>query len=790
MAIILRNGLMVNFDPAKLRVAELAFVTDTKKLYLGVGDSQAEEVMLQKNMDTEKAERQAADEELQNNIDALRSAIGSPLVASTAAEMTDTNRVYVYVGSETGYANGHWYYYNGTAWADGGVYNAVAFETDKELDTADMAADAKATGDAINGLRGDVAELQESLDAKAEIDGYYDEMTVGSAEQLLSSDYIVDKVPYNFRTSGGSLDIGNREIDKIVGGSIVWNQWLSNTKLPEDSALYSSDTFTQNNVTLAKNSNGGYTISTTEEGASARVQLKIGSSSLLPNFTNNGHIFYFTINGRTDDIFFNFVSADYKKIPYIYKRSSSSGFNMWLIVEAGAIITTPIEVYPLLIDITQMFGATIAQHIYTLEKATTGAGVAYFKKFFPKDYYPFNKGELMSVRTAAHVMTGFNQFDENAEGEIIGNYRVFKIPIGETNLLWMTLEEKSSSVELTTENIGFCKDPSHMGSKYRWVMRNGVYTPNDAYNVKPVSSTDYYSYVVVYPSDINTLNRIKQKYNINVNLSWSGWRNGEYEPYVKHTYPLSDLELKGVPLLDANGDIYYNGDTYESDGTVTRKAVTVVLNGSENWIQSRTPDESAVSRFFRYNIGDLGSVIDQAYSCDKYPIKVAISDSDIGSNVYNSPTYKTAMIVIRPANSPTMTVAEFKALLAANPVTVTYLLTTPTIETADPYTNPQIVDAFGTEEYVDTRDVPIPVGHETEYMPNLRDKLQHLPNLADSDGYYVIQQTGHQMELVHFRIPQAPSTDGEYTLKATVSGGTPTYTWEATEAAATTETEA
>lgn len=159
MAIILRNGLMVNFDPAKLRVAELAFVTDTKKLYLGVGDSQAEEVMLQKNMDTEKAERQAADEELQNNIDALRSAIGSPLVASTAAEMTDTNRVYVYVGSETGYANGHWYYYNGTAWADGGVYNAVAFETDKELDTADMAADAKATGDEIRNLKSGFTQI-------------------------------------------------------------------------------------------------------------------------------------------------------------------------------------------------------------------------------------------------------------------------------------------------------------------------------------------------------------------------------------------------------------------------------------------------------------------------------------------------------------------------------------------------------------------------------------------------------------------------------------------------------
>lgn len=53
-------------------------------------------------------------------------AYGSPLTASTAAGMLDTTRVYVYVGSEAGMVNGNWYYYNGTAWVSGGVYNAVA----------------------------------------------------------------------------------------------------------------------------------------------------------------------------------------------------------------------------------------------------------------------------------------------------------------------------------------------------------------------------------------------------------------------------------------------------------------------------------------------------------------------------------------------------------------------------------------------------------------------------------------------------------------------------------------
>lgn len=80
---------------------------------------------------------------------ATKAEVGSPLVAASVAEMTDTNKIYVYVGSESGYTSGNWYYYNGSDWVSGGIYNAVAFETDTTLTQAGMAADAKATGDAI-----------------------------------------------------------------------------------------------------------------------------------------------------------------------------------------------------------------------------------------------------------------------------------------------------------------------------------------------------------------------------------------------------------------------------------------------------------------------------------------------------------------------------------------------------------------------------------------------------------------------------------------------------------------
>ena len=81
----------------------------------------------------------------------MKENVGSPLVAATAAAMTDESRIYVYTGSETGYTAGNWYYWNGSAWASGGVYNSAAVQTDTTLTQSGMAADAKATGDAIAG---------------------------------------------------------------------------------------------------------------------------------------------------------------------------------------------------------------------------------------------------------------------------------------------------------------------------------------------------------------------------------------------------------------------------------------------------------------------------------------------------------------------------------------------------------------------------------------------------------------------------------------------------------------
>ena len=69
--------------------------------------------------------REAAEEAEESAIKAERAATTAGeaiLVVTQASQMTDTSRIYFYGGNETGYTTGHWYYFNGTAWTDGGEY--------------------------------------------------------------------------------------------------------------------------------------------------------------------------------------------------------------------------------------------------------------------------------------------------------------------------------------------------------------------------------------------------------------------------------------------------------------------------------------------------------------------------------------------------------------------------------------------------------------------------------------------------------------------------------------------
>lgn len=97
------------------------------KKYLDLEGLEHYEATIKSRLGAEANTRMSTDNTLQAQINGLAS--GSPLVASSTSGMTDTTRVYVNT------TDGHWYYYNGGAWTDGGVYQATAISSnDPEID--------------------------------------------------------------------------------------------------------------------------------------------------------------------------------------------------------------------------------------------------------------------------------------------------------------------------------------------------------------------------------------------------------------------------------------------------------------------------------------------------------------------------------------------------------------------------------------------------------------------------------------------------------------------------------
>ena len=81
-------------------------------------------------------------------INQIKSGYGYPFTASTSSAMTDQTKIYVYTGTTGGgFTQGNWYYWNGSAWTSGGVYNSTALETDTTLSISGMAGDSKTIGD-------------------------------------------------------------------------------------------------------------------------------------------------------------------------------------------------------------------------------------------------------------------------------------------------------------------------------------------------------------------------------------------------------------------------------------------------------------------------------------------------------------------------------------------------------------------------------------------------------------------------------------------------------------------
>lgn len=188
-----------------------------------------------------------------------------------------------------------------------------------------------------------------------------------------------DDEPYVLRQGKGN------QVDfSLEGASVAWNQLVKCNRA--STTMY--------DVIITKVT-GGYTLSGT---ASEYTERAFDDPVDRPNVVAN-HVYFFggvKANSNvklyayfTGTIFNTTVDTIVK--PTLSMSNCNMGFN----VDGGKQVNTTI--YPTFIDLTQLFGTTIADAIYAMEQATSGSGVAFFRKYFPKSYYAYDSGSIQSV---------------------------------------------------------------------------------------------------------------------------------------------------------------------------------------------------------------------------------------------------------------------------------------------------------------------------------------------------------------------------------------------------------
>ena len=580
-----------------------------------------------------------------------------------------------------------------------------------------------ASGDVEDGSGNVLANKMDAVDI--------DEINVRSADALLINPPVLERVPYNFRKSGGK--VGNVALlnDKIVGGSLVFNQLI---------------TTGNKGKTVTANSQGFAHIQGIMGITTDHVVLFIADGS-APTGTSFGLV------GRQNGSYYQ-VNTPLDTTPerkYIFAKCSQyDNVNGVIIRYYGTNGDACTYNNAMFFDLTRMFGATIANYIYSLGSA---GGVPYFLNLFPAVYYAYNAGTLESVNTSAHKMIGKNAFDK--ESNVLDAYFNPSTPITSLSNVKTVFAPCLPSTQYTvSKKVGFRFAAGYVNE-----------TPANGVNVYGAIEIDGASsitittganakYIVahVFNGNYDTVTADEMLASVQIEI---GATATNYEPYKDGIYLLDEsLTLRGVPMLDANNNLYYDGDEYTPDGEVLRKYASIDLGGlewtRENWggnyyFAAILPAEDRIKN-------DSNATTWNGICSEKYNI---VSFNSAYSDYANhdktlSYYYQQGSLII--LDSSYSDAAAFKTSL--NGVYLVCELATPTTEMAEPFAEPQAVNAGGTEQYIDyaftqgTRDVEIPVGHDSEYNRALE-------------------------------LPALPSSDGAYNLKCTINNGVASYSWGA-----------
>lgn len=456
---------------------------------------------------------------------------------------------------------------------------------------------------------------------------------------------------FTYRPSAGRKSIRDKSavIRRIKGNSLVWNQHAT-----------FKNSGTENGLTFVKEGNTLHIYGTVTEAFSYDT---CALTAYLPQgLKRDGRKYLISMNAP-DGIAYGingYIIKDTK--PHFWSAEADSVWYGYISIKIP-VGTTVDYVFsnPQIIDVTQMFGA--GNEPLTVDEfyARIPEGV---------DIHAFNAGELISMNANAIETTGFNQWDEQwVKGYINvnnGNLEANDVRIASVNFCSCLPNTDYYFKSQGRINVLFYDDfRNYIG--YLPLSKNGKgTTPKKARFFK---INTYEEYGPTYKNDIC------------INLSHSGVRDGEYEPYEKNT-----LLLPEIAKYFRNG-MHGIGDVCDEiiDGLAIQRIGEVDLGNSD------IKYDSTRSAFYLrlYNSKTLGKGI-----CLKFTLNnVSAPNLSDGEMSFHNTYYDHS--VIFKATSYT-NVTSFKSAMSG--VKLYYELAEPIVTEIDDVVDfAYAIDDFGTE---------------------------------------------------------------------------------------------
>ena len=567
---------------------------------------------------------------------------------------------------------------------------------------------------------------------------YYDENFLNKNSEIIANDLtgVIETTPeiFTLRPSAGDKSIRDNSalIRKIKGNSIVWGQKIRNEQWVGQHA----------DVTFE---NGFYTVIPNGTGNFPGIYMdnfnnvfKIDHKVLLTlDWYSEGYdkVLINCSGTNKSASVGNFTSPTNVVIFFDITNVASSRLALFSATGATKTVYGNINFY----DLTEMFGA-----------GNEPATIEEFKQYFPDSYYEHCEPTVKGVKVNSLKTNGFNQWDEQWEiggvdtntGQLTNSTSVIRsknyIPIiGGQTYSFNCLRD---DITLYFRVVIYDKDKNFIGN-----IPSGVYPSTSATAANFNNPWTFGLNAAYIKFDLSSAYGTTYKNDISINLSHSGVRNGEYQPYEEHNLELPEINKYFPNGMHGIGNAY---DEINSDNAINR--IGIVDLGTLNW-----KEQTNTTYNYKYYYANLQNLKENSgygnYAnaiCNKFIQSPAypINDKELLNDSFM--IYYQANNTIYIRNSLT-SLNDFKN--SVNGVLLYYELAEPVVT---PLTEPiQLdywVDDFGVEQVI-SDGISAPFSAEVVYQFNaegrIRDNGRNIKKLEDN-----IKNINNNIDLVNAKV--------------------------------------